>query len=176
MDKRDNPSRTRRGVIHESRKRERINDDGVFMRHQRGPITSTFTTDWFLREGEGRELLGEWMKLTSVRSHDQRRMLQANSHTFPSNDWIHKITKKKESDRYDLTTLLDRGRPVQDGERSPRTNLGSYPAHLRSLISSPHRYSQPMLVTDSWRTSTAISSRVEVLVHFGREMPPDIME
>jgi hypothetical protein len=72
---------TLRGVIHASRKRERDNDDGVFMRHQRGPIISTFTTDWFLREGEGRELLGERMKLTSVRSQDQRRMLQANSHT-----------------------------------------------------------------------------------------------
>ena len=93
---------TLHGVIYESRKRERSNDDGVFMRHQKGPITSTFTADWFLREGEGRELLGEWMKLTSVRSQDQRRMLQANSHTFPSNVWIHRITKKKESDRYDL--------------------------------------------------------------------------
>jgi hypothetical protein len=48
-----------RGVIHESRKRERNNDDGVFMRQHRGPITFTFTADWFLREGEGRELLGE---------------------------------------------------------------------------------------------------------------------
>ncbi len=93
---------TLRGVIYGSRKRERINDDGVFIRHQKGPITSTFTTDWFLREGEGRDLLGEWMKLTSVRSQDQRRMLQANSHTFPSNAWIHWITKKKESDRCDL--------------------------------------------------------------------------
>jgi hypothetical protein len=58
---------TLRGEILESRKRERNNEDGVFMSHQKGPITSTFTTDWFLREGEGRELL----------------------------DWIHKITKKR---------------------------------------------------------------------------------
>ncbi len=62
----------------------------------------TFTVDWFLREGQGRELLGEWMKKTAVRSQDQRRMLQANSHTFPTNSWIHKITKGRESDRYDL--------------------------------------------------------------------------
>ncbi len=27
--------------------------------------TSTFTAYWFLREGQGRDLLGEWMKLTS---------------------------------------------------------------------------------------------------------------
>ena len=74
-----------RGAIHDSRKRERSNEDDVFMPHQRGPITSTFTADWFLREGQGRQPLGEWMKKTAVRSQDQRRMLQANSHTFPTN-------------------------------------------------------------------------------------------
>jgi hypothetical protein len=51
-------------------------------------------------------VLGEWMKVTSVRSQDQRRMLQANSHTFPSKAWIHRITKKKESDRCDLCKVL----------------------------------------------------------------------
>jgi hypothetical protein len=94
------------GVIQESRKRGRMNEDASFIHHQKGPITSTFTSDWFLREGEGRELLGEWMKMTSVRSQDQRRMLQANSHTFPTNEWIHKITKGKESDRCDLCKAL----------------------------------------------------------------------
>ena len=95
-----------RGAIYDSRKRERSNEDGLFMPHQKGPITSTFTADWFLREGQGRELLGEWMKMTSVRSQDQRRMLQANSHTFPTNSWIHKITKGRESDRCDLCRTL----------------------------------------------------------------------
>jgi hypothetical protein len=90
------------GVIYKSRKRERSNEDGLFMPHQKGPITSTFTADWFLREGQARELLGEWMNLTSVRSEDQRSMLRANSYTFPTNAWIHKITKGKESDRCDL--------------------------------------------------------------------------
>ncbi len=43
------------GTVYESRKRERSNEDGLFMPHQKGPITSTFTVDWFLREGQGRE-------------------------------------------------------------------------------------------------------------------------
>jgi hypothetical protein len=76
------------------------------MTHQKGPITSTFTADWFLREGQGRELLGEWMKKTAVRSQDQRRILQVNSHTFPTNSWIHGITKDRESDRCDLCRTL----------------------------------------------------------------------
>jgi hypothetical protein len=33
------------GVIHESRKMERVNEDDSFMSHQKGPITSTFTSD-----------------------------------------------------------------------------------------------------------------------------------
>ncbi len=36
------------------------------------------TVDWFFREGQGRELLGEWMKLTSVMSQDQRRIYRQN--------------------------------------------------------------------------------------------------
>jgi hypothetical protein len=114
------------GPVYESRKRERSKDDGLFMPHQKGPITSTFTVDWFLREGQGRELLGEWMKLTSVRSQDQRRMpLQTNSHTFPTNTWIHKITKGKEFDRCDLCRALwteeDRFRTEKD---LPEQTLG----------------------------------------------------
>jgi hypothetical protein len=69
-------------------------------------------------------------------------MLQANSHTFPSNVWIHRITKKKESDRCDL---------------------------YKDLWIT-------MLVTDPWRAGTGRSSRMEVLVYVGREMPPDVME
>ena len=46
------------------------------------------------------------MKKTAVRSQDQRRMVQVNSHTFPTNSWIHKITKDRESDRCDLCRFL----------------------------------------------------------------------
>ena len=46
-------------ACYESRKRERINEDGSFLAHQKGPITSTYTSDWFLREGEHREIPGE---------------------------------------------------------------------------------------------------------------------
>jgi len=47
---------------YDPRKRERINEDGSFMPHQRGPIMPTYTADWFLREGEGREKFGEWIR------------------------------------------------------------------------------------------------------------------
>ena len=43
---------------YESRKRERIHEDGSFMHHQKGPITATYTTDWNLREGVNTE--GNW--------------------------------------------------------------------------------------------------------------------
>ena len=119
------------------------------------------------------------MKMTSVRSQDQRKMLQANSHTFPTNAWIHKITKKKESDRCDLCKALwlAEGRFKTEKDLPElETKPGSHSAYLRSLISGPHRCSPPMLATDPWRTGPASSSRVEVLLHLGREMPSDDMK
>ena len=107
---------------------------------QKGPITATFTTDWFLREGQGRELLGELMKLTSVSlgSQDQRRMLRANSYTFPTNDWIHKITKGKESDRCDLCRALwiAEGR-FRTEEKLPKQTLGHI-QHTCEALSEAH--------------------------------------
>jgi hypothetical protein len=78
------------------------------------------------------------MKLTSVRSQDQRRMLQANSHTFPSNVWIHRITKKKESDRCDLYKDLwiteDRFKTEKD---LPEQSLGHI-HHTSEVLSADH--------------------------------------
>ena len=55
---------------YDSRKREIIHEDDSFMYHQKGLITETYTTDWFLREGEYRRKLGKWLKMTSVKSQD----------------------------------------------------------------------------------------------------------
>ena len=63
---------------------------------------ATFTSDWYLRKGESRDKMGEWLKKATVRSQDQRRMLQANTHRFPSNYFRNKITKGKESNKCDL--------------------------------------------------------------------------
>ncbi len=51
----------------------------AFLLHNKG---STFTTAWYLREGESRDKLGEFLKATSVRSTHQR-MLQVIHHTVP---------------------------------------------------------------------------------------------
>jgi hypothetical protein len=83
-------------VIHESRKRGTVNEDGSFMPHQKGPITSIFTTDWIIRE-KGRELLGEWMKMTSVRSQVQRRMLRNKLAHLPNERVDSQKTNRKES-------------------------------------------------------------------------------
>ena len=83
--------------------------------------------------------LGEWMKMTSVRSPDHRRIpLSTTSHTFPSNTWIHKITKGKESDRCDLCKVLwleeDRFTTEKD---LPEQTLGHI-HHTCEVLSSAH--------------------------------------
>jgi hypothetical protein len=88
------------------KKEDRKNIDVIFRPHQGGAISATFTSAWYLRKGESRDKMGEWLKKTTVRSQDQRRMLQANTHSFPSNFWRHKITKAKESNRCDLCRAM----------------------------------------------------------------------
>ena len=72
-------------AFHNSRKKDRMNTDTTFLPHQKGEISATFTSDWYLRKGEIREKMGEWLKKTTVRSQDQWRILQTNTHNFPSN-------------------------------------------------------------------------------------------
>ena len=43
-------------------KREHTTEDDTFLLHNKGSITSTFTDDWLLTEGENRDKLGEWLK------------------------------------------------------------------------------------------------------------------
>ena len=93
-------------VSYNSRKKDRMGIDGTFLLHQTGAISTTFTSDWYLRKGESQDTLGEWQKKTTVRSQDQRRMLQSATHSFPSNYWRHKITKSKESNKCDLCKAL----------------------------------------------------------------------
>ncbi len=78
------------------------------------------------------------MKMTSVRSQDQRRMLRANSHTFPTNSWIHKITKGRESDRCDLCRALwiAEGR-FRTEKELPEQTLGHI-QHTCEALSSTH--------------------------------------
>ena len=72
--------------------------------------------------------------------------LQSTSHSFPSNAWIHKITKGKESDRCDLWKALRlvEGRSTMEGDL-PEQTLGhihhtipsmEIPMHLRREMSS----------------------------------------
>ncbi len=78
-----------------------MNIDRSFRLNQTGAISTTFTIDWYLRKGESRDKMGECLKTTTVRSQDQWRILQVNTHNFPSKYWRHKITKAKESNKCD---------------------------------------------------------------------------
>ena len=90
---------------YESRKRERIHEDGSFMHLQKGPLTTTYS-GLVPQGGRVQGETGRMLKKTSVKSEDQRSMLRSTTHGFPSNTWIHKITKGKESNRCDLCKVL----------------------------------------------------------------------
>jgi hypothetical protein len=78
------------------------------------------------------------MKMTSVRSPDQRRMLQATSHTFQTNVWIRKITKGKESDECDLCKGLQLAENRFTTEEDlPKQDLG-HVQHTCEALSAAH--------------------------------------
>ena len=71
-------------VCQTSRKKDRKNIDGTFLLYQKGPISTTFTIDWYLHKGENRDKMGTWLKKKTVRCQDQWRILQVNTHIFRS--------------------------------------------------------------------------------------------
>ena len=47
------------------------------------PITSTWTADFLSREGEGRKVIGDWLRDETVPWKARRRLLQTNTGVFP---------------------------------------------------------------------------------------------
>ena len=96
--------------------------------------------DWLLTERESRDNLGEWLKKTQVRHQDQRRMLESIMYWFPSNFWRNKITRHKESDKWDLCkkSTVGIGGKLHHRKSSPNPDLGTHPAYLWSSLRTPH--------------------------------------
>jgi hypothetical protein len=64
--------------------------------------------------------------------------MQANSHTFPNNDWIDKFTKRKELDKCDLCKALRWAEDsVTTEEDLPKQDLGHI-QHTCEDLSAAH--------------------------------------
>ena len=121
------------------------------------------------------------MKMTSVRSQDQRKMLQVTSHIFPNNTWIHKITKKKESNKCDLCKTFwlveDRFTTEKDvPEQDPYETLS--PVHTDQTLENPCQFLTQKLITepDPRVTGPVGLPRMEIHVHFWIELSTDDLE
>ena len=57
------------------------------------PVTTTWTTDFLTREGEGRKAMGDWLHDKLIPWKTRRRLLQTNSGTFPCESRLHKWGK-----------------------------------------------------------------------------------
>ena len=146
-------------VCHNSRKKDRMDEDGTFLPHQTGTISTTLTSDWYVRKGENRDKLGECLKKTKDRSQDQWRMFQVLTHTCPSNYWRHKITKSEESDRcVSVTSAKFYG---YQREGSSRTTIfllkpGTYPTHMRNTLHNTHPETPPLLTPPTHRINSSL--------------------
>jgi hypothetical protein len=132
-----------------------MNIDRTFRPHQDGVISTTFASDWYLCKGESRDKMGEWLKKTTVRTQDQRKMLQANTHSFPSNYCRHKTTKAKESNRCNLyrTLWISEGRFNTD-DYLPIQTLGHIQHQCETLSkihTLAHHRCWSRLASSKWR-------------------------
>ena len=62
------------------------------------PATSTWSTDFLLREGSSREEIGKWLKNKSIPWHLRRRLLQVVPGTFPCGHQLVKYGYKEKAE------------------------------------------------------------------------------
>jgi len=62
------------------------------------PATSTWSTDFLLREGFSREEIGKWLKNKSIPWQRQRRLLQVVTGTFPCGQQLVKYGYKERAE------------------------------------------------------------------------------
>jgi ribonuclease HI len=99
-------------ACHTSRSKDRMNNDGSFVTHQLGVISSTFTSDWYLRKGDSRDKMGEWLKRATVRSQDHSKQI----HT-PFHRTIGEIKSQTARNQTSVTSAEPYGYPKGDSTR-----------------------------------------------------------
>ena len=97
------------------------------------------------QEGKPRQV-GRIAKETTVRSQDQRKMLQTITYRFPSNYWRNKIRKGERIGQVrSLESPSNSGGTVHQGRQSPPSNLGTYTTHVTSTLRNTHSNTPPLL-------------------------------
>jgi hypothetical protein len=71
-------------TTHEINHMDQHSPESISSKNGRNRRVSSTRNDWYLRKDESRDQMGgEWLKKTTVRSQDQRRILQTNTHRSP---------------------------------------------------------------------------------------------
>ena len=58
------------------------------------PATTTWSTDFLMRNDVSREELGKWLRNRAIPWKRRRRLIQVVTDTFPCGQWLHKIGRK----------------------------------------------------------------------------------
>lgn len=91
------------------------------------PATTSWSTDFLVREGESREELGKWLRNRAVPWKRRRRLIQVVTDTFPCGGWLHKIGRRATAECELCRRIQERsGRSGQD--RVPVESIG----HIQS--------------------------------------------
>ena len=58
------------------------------------PATTTWSTDFLVRNDVSREELGKWLRNRAIPWKRRRRLIQVVTDTFPCGQWLHKIGRR----------------------------------------------------------------------------------
>ena len=91
------------------------------------PATSTWCTDFLIRERVGRDEVGHWLRNKSVPWKRRRRLIQVITNTFPCGGWLHKIGRRP-SPGCELCKKAKERQGECTGDSLPRESIG----HIQS--------------------------------------------
>jgi hypothetical protein len=94
------------------------------------PLTDTWTSDFLSREGEGREVVGEWLRDKTVPWQVQRRLMQVMTNSFPCGTHLHRMGLRR-TNEYTLCQRAWRQREDDEHDGCGRSDLETL-GHIQS--------------------------------------------
>ena len=90
------------------------------------PAATTWAAEFLLRQGESRDILGQWINSSAVHENKRRRATQVITCSFPCRKWLHKLYSR-------ISPFCELCRKEREASGQPADNLPlETVAHIQS--------------------------------------------
>ena len=80
------------------------------------PAATTWAAEFLLRQGESRDILGQWINSSAVHENKRRRATQVITCSFPCRKWLHKLYSR-------ISPFCELCRKEREASGQPADNL-----------------------------------------------------